>query len=244
MHRRVGKKRVHGDDGAATAAAAALARRRPRVAQAADAGGGAAGGGAAGGDAAGGDAAGDKERDDAARALSIELHMNLLHHVVTCVSVACVSVNCRKMRGFLQHAATCDITVVGGANCAAGAAPRADAGPCHARARARRLWKLLNVHAQQCTVPTGTCRIPRCADVKAAGTLIELTRCHAAAVAAAPAQEPECVICWIEGSTYRVIPCGHLCLCAVCAAVTVHCPVCHGRATAFVEWRAPRAPRA
>jgi hypothetical protein len=80
------------------------------------------------------------------RARSIALHMTLLLHASTCRSTTCNSANCAKMKGLLNHGASCKIKAHGGCNVC------------------KRIWALLQIHARQCK--TDNCPVFNCLAIR------------------------------------------------------------------------------
>ena len=78
---------------------------------------------------------------------NIQLHLTLLVHASACRNKKC-SENCTKMKSFLRHVFQCKIRVTGGC-----------------RSTCKRVWALLQMHAEQCRVSQG-CPVPRCHDLK------------------------------------------------------------------------------
>jgi len=58
------------------------------------------------------------------------------------------------------------------------------------------------------------------------------------ALLALPA-EGICVVCWDQPRSVAIVPCGHLCLCAQCAAALNNCPICRAAATQLLTIRHP-----
>ena len=107
------------------------------------------------------------EEEKKNRALSIQEHMQLLKHAVSCPNAACPSGNCNKMKNHLRNLATCKTRVGGGC------------------VTCRSTWALLQIHARQCTAPTGSCLVPNCTQLKA--QLAQQAAAAAAAAGSAPA---------------------------------------------------------
>ena len=79
---------------------------------------------------------------------NVQLHMKLLQHAASCRDPGCKSTNCTKMKALLKHGAKCETRATGGCRIC------------------RRIWALLQIHARQCRLPHGQCKVPRCADLK------------------------------------------------------------------------------
>ena len=86
------------------------------------------------------------------RSQHIQVHMQLLVHASNCKQPQCkdprFGTNCSKMKALLLHGNSCKVRLNGG---------------CHI---CRRIWALLQIHARQCKMPHGRCKVPRCADLK------------------------------------------------------------------------------
>ena len=100
------------------------------------------------------------------RRKNIRLHIKLVEHAVRCGANSgggrrrrrpgkyslsddanCSSANCKKMKGYLQHFATCQIRAWGGCKICT------------------RIWTLVRIHAEQCNKAQG-CLFPHCESIK------------------------------------------------------------------------------
>ncbi|GMF36678.1 unnamed protein product [Phytophthora fragariaefolia] len=71
-----------------------------------------------------------------------------LEHASSCTVPNCTFFNCNRMQAMLKHGAICEQRL---------------AGPC---VLCKRIIGLLSAHARQCTKEYGSCKVPRCADIR------------------------------------------------------------------------------
>ena len=57
---------------------------------------------------------------------------------------------------------------------------------------------------------------------------LEKLRCGTTAKGdgAGEAQDSECIVCWTAKKSHLLDPCGHMCVCEVCAGALRTCPLC------------------
>ena len=78
----------------------------------------------------------------------LAIYVRLFEHASACpLAAGCTSRNCSEMKKHLQHARVCRAKVQGGCRIC------------------KRIWKLLQVHASQCT-DSQSCTVPQCASVQ------------------------------------------------------------------------------